>query len=81
MSSLISADYVVTPVSVGMYELAGVADLMQTLHVVRTQGFNPKLKHVGVRMKPNKLKSAQIKTVHKRVNHSHWMILRNQFIH
>ncbi|MDC6409549.1 ParA family protein [Xylella fastidiosa subsp. multiplex] len=48
MASLAAADYVVTPVSVGLYELAGVADLMQTIHVVRTQGFNPRLKHVGI---------------------------------
>lgn len=48
MASLAAADFVVTPVSVGLYELAGVADLMQTIHVVRTQGFNPRLKHVGI---------------------------------
>ena len=48
MASLAASDYVVTPVSVGLYELAGVADLMQTIHVVRTQGFNPRLKHVGI---------------------------------
>lgn len=48
MASLTAADYVITPVSVGLYELAGVADLMQTIHVVRTQGFNPKLTHVGI---------------------------------
>lgn len=48
MASLAAADYVVTPVSVGLYELAGVADLMQTIHVIRTQGFNPRLKHVGI---------------------------------
>jgi len=48
MASLAAADYVVTPVSVGLYELAGVADLMQTIHVVRTQGFNQRLKHVGI---------------------------------
>lgn len=48
MASLAAADYVVTPVSIGLYELAGVADLMQTIHVVRTQGFNPRLKHVGI---------------------------------
>lgn len=48
MASLAAADYVVTPVSVGLYELAGVADLMQTIQVVRTQGFNPRLKHVGI---------------------------------
>lgn len=48
MASLAAADYVLTPVSIGLYELAGVADLMQTIHVVRTQGFNPRLKHVGI---------------------------------
>lgn len=48
MASLAASDYVVTPVSVGLYELAGVADLLQTIHVIRTQGFNPRLKHVGI---------------------------------
>lgn len=48
MASLAASDYVVTPVSVGLYESAGVADLMQTIHVIRTQGFNPRLKHVGI---------------------------------
>lgn len=48
MASLAAADYVVTPVSVGLYELAGVADLLQTIHVVRTQGFNPRLRHIGI---------------------------------
>ena len=47
MASLAAADYVVTPVSVGLYELAGVADLLQTIHIVRTQGFNPRLRHIG----------------------------------
>jgi chromosome partitioning protein len=48
MASLAAADYVLTPVSIGLYELAGVADLMQTIHVIRTQGFNPRLKHIGI---------------------------------
>lgn len=48
MASLAAADYVVTPVSIGLYELAGVADLMQTIQVIRTQGFNPRLKHIGI---------------------------------
>lgn len=48
MASLAAADSVVTPVGVGLYELAGVADLMQTIHVVRTQGINPKLRHIGI---------------------------------
>lgn len=48
MASLSAADFVVTPVSVGLYELAGVADLLQTIHIVRTQGFNPRLRHIGI---------------------------------
>lgn len=48
MAALSAADFVLTPVSVGLYELAGVMDLMQTIHVIRTQGFNPRLKHIGI---------------------------------
>jgi chromosome partitioning protein len=48
MASLAASDFVVTPVSVGLYELAGVADLLQTIQVVRTQGYNPRLRHVGI---------------------------------
>lgn len=48
MASLAASDFVVTPVSVGLYELAGVADLVQTIHVIRTQGFNPRLRHIGI---------------------------------
>lgn len=48
MASLIAADYVLTPVSVGAYELSGVGDLLRTIHLVRTQGFNSTLKHLGI---------------------------------
>lgn len=48
MAALTASDYVLTPVSVGLYELAGVADLIQTIHVIRTQGFNPRLRHIGI---------------------------------
>ena len=48
MAALAAADYVLTPVSVGLYELAGVSDLLRTIHVVRTQGFNPRLRHIGI---------------------------------
>lgn len=48
MASLAAADAVVTPVSMGLYELAGVADLMQSIQVIRTQGFNPMLQHIGI---------------------------------
>jgi chromosome partitioning protein len=47
-ASLTAADYVVTPVSIGLYELAGVADLLETIKVVRTKGYNPHLRHVGI---------------------------------
>ncbi|WNV05837.1 ParA family protein [Candidatus Methylospira mobilis] len=48
MASLAASDFVVTPVSVGLYELAGVANLLQTIHVIRTQGFNRRLRHIGI---------------------------------
>lgn len=48
MASLAASDCVVTPVPVGLYELAGVADLIQTIQVVKKQGFNPKLRHIGI---------------------------------
>lgn len=46
-SALSASDYVITPLGVGKYAISGVADLMHTIHVVRTQGFNPRLRHVG----------------------------------
>lgn len=48
MASLAASDCVVTPVPVGLYELAGVAELMQTIQVIKKQGFNPKLRHIGI---------------------------------
>lgn len=61
MASLTAADYVVTPVSVGLYESAGVADLLNTIHVIRTQGFNPRLKHVGILPMKTNTRSAEEK--------------------
>lgn len=48
MASLVAASHVLTPVSIGIYELAGVGDLLRTIHAVRTQGFNAGLKHIGI---------------------------------
>lgn len=59
MASLAASDYVITPVSVGLYELAGVADLMQTIQVVRTKGFNPRLKHIGILPMKTNTRSAE----------------------
>lgn len=62
MASLSAADFVLTPVSVGLYELAGVADLMQTIHVVRTQGLNPRLKHLGILPMKTNTRSSEERT-------------------
>lgn len=48
MAGLVAADYSVTPVSVGMYELAGVSQLLQTVAAVRTQSLNPNLRNLGL---------------------------------
>lgn len=48
MASLAASDLVLTPVNVGLYEMAGLADLISTIHVIRTQGFNLRLKHIGI---------------------------------
>lgn len=47
-AALAMADYVVTPVSVGLFELSAVAGLLKTIHQVKTSGINPRLKHVGI---------------------------------
>lgn len=47
-AALAAAYQVLTPVSVGLYEMAGVRDLMMTIHTIRTKGLNPRLKHIGI---------------------------------
>lgn len=47
VSSLAAADYVVTPLSIGVYELAGLNDLMQTMQALRVKGVNQHAKHIG----------------------------------
>lgn len=64
MASLAASDYVITPVSVGLYDLAGLEDLINTIHVIRTQGFNSKLKHVGILpIKTNPRSREQLETL------------------
>lgn len=48
MAAMTASDFVLTPVALSDYEMAGVPDLMNTIHVVRTQGFNPRLRHIGI---------------------------------
>ena len=47
LASLAAADYVVTPLSIGVYELAGLGDLMQTMQALRLKGVNQHAKHIG----------------------------------
>lgn len=47
-SALALANYVVTPVSVGLLELSAVAGLLKAIQKVKTSGLNPKLKHIGI---------------------------------
>ena len=48
MGALAAANFVVTPVAVGLYELAGTEKLNATFNAVRTSGLNPLLKHIGI---------------------------------
>ncbi len=60
MASLAASDFVITPVNVGLFELLGLSDLINTLHVVITQGINPRLKHIGIQlMKSNNRSKGQ----------------------
>lgn len=47
-ASLAAAQFVVTPVSVGLYELAGLGALIETIDAIRTKGLNPRLRHIGI---------------------------------
>lgn len=47
-AALAAASKVLTPVSVGLYELAGVRELMMTIHTIKTKGLNPGLRHIGI---------------------------------
>lgn len=53
ISSLIAADVVVCPVSVGLLEMAGLADLWAFIKAVKTKGYNAKLRVMG--MLPSKV--------------------------
>lgn len=46
--ALIASDYVLTPFQMGLYEMAGARDLMNTLNLIRATGQNPMLKHIGI---------------------------------
>lgn len=52
-AALTAADYVVIPVKTSFLDLAGVSDLLNTIHFIKTQGFNPRLQHLGIL--PNKI--------------------------
>jgi len=47
-TALSMANYVVTPVSVGLFELHAVEGLISAIQQVKTSGLNPRLKHIGI---------------------------------
>ena len=61
MAALSAADGVVTPLTIGFFELAGAGDLLSTIHVVRTQGFNQRLRHIGIQIMRNNDRSMEDK--------------------
>jgi chromosome partitioning protein len=64
IAALAAADSVVTPVNIGLYELAAVGELVQTIQKVKAQGMNPKLKHVGILiMKTNTRSSEEVEAL------------------
>lgn len=58
MAALAASDYVVTPLSIGLFELAGFGDLLQTIEVIH-KGFNPGLRHIGIQIVKNNDRSAE----------------------
>ena len=47
VAALVAADFVLTPMQVGLYEMAGVADLLNTIKGVK-RNLNTKLHHSGI---------------------------------
>lgn len=47
-TALSMANFVVTPVSVGLFELDAVVGLVHAIQQVKTSGLNPRLKHIGI---------------------------------
>lgn len=60
-SALAIANYVITPVSVGLFELSAVAGLLKAIQKVKTSGMNPKLKHIGILPMKTNTRSAEEK--------------------
>ncbi len=46
--ALCASDYVLTPLQMGLFEMAGTRDLLQTIRDTRTSGLNPNLTHLGI---------------------------------
>lgn len=48
MAALTASDFVVSPLGIGLFELAGTSDFLATIEKVKTSGLNPNLKHIGM---------------------------------
>ncbi|MDD2892574.1 MAG: ParA family protein [Halothiobacillaceae bacterium] len=58
-SGLALANYVITPVSVGLFELSAVASLLKVIQRIKTSGLNPRLKHIGILPMKTNTRSAE----------------------
>lgn len=47
-AALVAADFVVTPINIGAFEIAGMGDLLETIQTVQTGDLNPDLQHIGI---------------------------------
>jgi len=48
IAGMIAADFVVCPFSVGLYEAAALAKLLEYIGAIRSKGYNPRLKLMGL---------------------------------
>lgn len=61
-ASLAAVTHVITPLSIGLYELEGVADLLESLEKVKKSRLNQRMKNIGILpMKTNNKSSREIK--------------------
>jgi chromosome partitioning protein len=58
-SALALANYVITPVPVGLFELSAVAGLLKVIQRIKTSGINPRLKHIGILPMKTNTRSAE----------------------
>ena len=54
-----AGDGVVTPLNIGLYELSGLGELLDTIQIVHASGLNPGLRHLGIQIMKNNTRSRE----------------------